>query len=90
MRRTQALSLAAATVAAAGILATAWPAFADDASTTPSVSESSAEPSPAATTDLPLPPQKPIPSGPTTETPPTADPSVTPPPMPSFPPDDEF
>jgi len=87
MRRMQALSLAAAAAVTAGVLASAWPAFADD---TPADPTSSSSPSAEPTTDLPLPPGHPIPSGPTTETPPTADPSVTPPPWPSFPPDDEF
>ena len=40
------------------------------------------------TTGLPLPPGHPIPSGPTTQSPLPADPSVSPPPMPTFPPDD--
>jgi len=85
MRRTPALCLAAAAAITAGILASAWPALADDVPT-PTTSSPSAEP----TTDLPPPPQKPIPTGPSTETPPTADPSVTPPPMPTISPDEDF
>ena len=82
MRRPHVLLSAAAGAIAAGVLTFALPALADDAPVpTPSVSVS-VDPS------YPDPPHKPIPSGPTTETPPTADPSVSPPPWPSFPPDD--
>ncbi|MGA5298343.1 hypothetical protein ACPCHT_00360 [Nucisporomicrobium flavum] len=81
MHRTHVLSVAAAAAVAIGVAATAWPAFADTTPPgRPPVVQSSDE--------VPLPPGHPIPSGPVTGTPPTADPSVTPPPWPSFPPDD--
>jgi hypothetical protein len=82
MHRTHVVSLVAAAAVAVGVAATAWPAFADTAPPPGPV------PAVQSSDDVPLPPQKPIPSGPVTETPPTADPSVTPPPWPSFPPDD--
>ena len=76
MKRTRALSLAAAAAITAGVLATAWPAFADE---TPPPS------TPTTSTSFPEPPHKPIPTGP--YTPPTflpPNPSDSPPPMPTI------
>ncbi|GAA0446054.1 hypothetical protein Aca07nite_04160 [Actinoplanes capillaceus] len=75
MRHKQALSVAALAAVTAGLLATAWPAFADE---TPAPAPTvSVEPS------FPTPPAKPIPTEPVETVPPTYG-TLSPPPMPTF------
>jgi hypothetical protein len=74
MRRKQALSMAVFAAITAGLLATAWPAHADETPTpTPTVS---ADPS------FPEPPHKPIPTGTLDPTAPPTYGTLSPPPFP--------